>query len=125
MAEYQLSLLATEHLERNKAVIAGWNLKYGQGRKEPIKWLPPENGALWTLLRDPRATDDDIKSLVIAFPDARARACDIEYMVNRPELIDLVPMDEFARRAIGFLRLMEEIATESLDVAEQILVRCV
>jgi hypothetical protein len=126
MTEYQLSLLATEHLERNKAVIAGFNLKYGQGRKEPIKWLPPENEALWTLLRDPRATDDDIKSLVTAFPDAKVRACDVEYLfVNHPELIDLLHLDEFARRAIGVLRLNEEIATESLDVAEQILVRCV
>jgi hypothetical protein len=123
MAEYQLSLLATEHLERSKAVIAGHNLKYGQGRQELVKWLPPENGALWTLLRDPRATDDDIKSLVIAFPDARARACDIEYMINRPELIDLLNLDEFARRAIGVLRLNEEIATESRDVAEQFAMR--
>jgi len=121
MTEYKLSLLATEHLERNKAVIAGWNLKYGQGRKEPIKWLPPENGALWTLLRDPRAMDDDIKSLVIAFPDARARACDVEYIINRPELVNVVPMDEFAKTRIGFLRLMEEITIESLDVAEQTL----
>lgn len=110
MTEYKLSLLATEHLERNKAVIAGFNLKYNQGRKEPIKWLPPENGALWTLLRDPRATDDDVKSLVTAFPDARARACDVEYIFNRPELINIVPMDEFAQRAVGFLRLKEEIA---------------
>jgi hypothetical protein len=100
-------------------------LKYGQGRKEPIKWLPPENGALWTLLRDPRATDDDIKSLVTAFPDAKVRACDVEYIVNRPELIDLLHLDEFARRAIGVLRLNEEIATESLDVAEQIQLRCI
>jgi hypothetical protein len=116
MTEYQLSLLATEHLERDKAVIAGLDLKYGQGRKEPIKWLPPENGALWTLLRDPRATDDDIKSLVAAFPDVRARACDVEYIVNRPELIDLLHLDEFAKTRIEFLRLMEEIATESLSV---------
>lgn len=112
MAEYQLSLLAAEHLERNKTVIAGWNLKYGQGRKEPIKWLPPENGALWTLLRDPRAMDDDVKSLVAAFPDAKVRACDIEYIINRPELFDLLNLDEFAKTRIGFLRLMEEIATE-------------
>jgi len=109
MTEYKLSLLATKHLERNTAVIAGFNLKYGQGRTEPIKWLPPENEALWTLLRDPRAMDDDVKSLVTAFPDARARACDVEYIVNRPELIYLIPMDEFAQRAVGVLRLNEEI----------------
>jgi hypothetical protein len=108
MTEYQLSVIATEHLERSKVVIAVFNSKYGQRRKEN-RWLPPENGALWTLLRDPRATDDDIKSLVIAFPDARARACDVEYIVNRPELVNIVPMDEFARRANGFLRLIEEI----------------
>jgi len=116
MTEYQLSLLATEHLEKDKAVIAGLDLKYGQGRKEPIKWLPPENGALWTLLRDSRATDDDIKILVTAFPDAKVRACDVEYLfVNRPDLIDLLHLDEFAKTRIGFLRLMEEIATESLS----------
>jgi len=111
MTEYQLSVIATEHLERSKVVIAGFNSKYGQGRKELINWLPPENGALWTLLRDPRALDDDIKSLVAAFPDVRARACDVEYIINRPELVNVVPMDEFAKTRIGFLRLMEEIAT--------------
>jgi len=110
MTEYQLTVIATEHLERNKVVIAGFNSKYGQGRKES-KWLPPENGALWTLLRDPRALGDDIKSMVTAFPDVRARACDVEYLfVNRPELIDLLHLDEFAKTRIGFLRLMEEIA---------------
>ena len=109
MTEYQLSVIAMEHLERNKVVIAGFNSKYGQGRKEPIKWLPPENGALWTLQCDPRALDDDIKSLVTAFPDVRARACDVEYIINRPELVNAVPMDEFAKTRIGFLRLMEEI----------------
>jgi len=109
MTEYQLSVIATEHLERSKVVIAGFNSKYGQGRKEPIKWRPPEDRALWTLLRDPRATDDDIKSLIAAFPDAEARACDVEYIVNRPELVNIVPMDEFAKTRIGFLRLMEEI----------------
>ena len=108
MTEYKLSLLATKHLERNKAVIAGFNLKYGQGRKES-RWLPPENGALWTLLRDPRAMDDDVKSLVTAFPDARARACDVEYIVNRPELIYLILMDEFAQRAVGVLQRNEAI----------------
>lgn len=108
MTEYKLSLLATKHLERNKAVIAGFNLKYGQGRKES-RWLPPENGALWTLLRDPLAMADDVKSLVTAFPDARARACDVEYIVNRPELINIVPMDEFAQRAVGVLQLNEAI----------------
>ena len=109
MTEYKLSLIATEHLERNKAVITGFNLKYGQIRKES-RWLPPENGALWTLLRDSRTMDDDIKSLVTAFPNARARACDVEYIVNRPELINIVPMDEFAQRVVGVLCLNEEIA---------------
>jgi len=111
MTEYQLSVIATEHLERSKVVIAGLNS--GQGEKEPIKWRPPEDGALWTLLRDPRALDDDIKSLVAAFPDAEARACDVEYIVNRPELVNIVPMDEFAKTRIGFLRLMEEITPEN------------
>jgi len=111
MTEYQLTVIATEHLERNKVVIAGFNSKYGQGRKELINWLPPENGALWTLLRDPRALDDDIKSLVAAFPDVRARACDVEYIVNRSELVNIVPMDEFAQRVVGVLHLNEEIAT--------------
>ena len=110
MTEYKLSLLATKHLERNKDTVAGFNLKYEQSRTEPIKWLPPENGVLWTLLRDPRVTDDDVRSLVTAFPDARARACDVEYIVNRPELINIVPMDEFARRVVGILHLNEEIA---------------
>jgi hypothetical protein len=110
MAEYKLSLLATEHLERNKAVITGFNLKYGQGRGESL-WIPPENGALWTLLRDPRAMDGDIKSLVAAFPDAKARACDVDYLANnRPELTDLLHLDEFAQRVVGVLRLNEEIA---------------
>ena len=109
MAEYKISLLATEHLERNKAVITGFNLKYGQGRKES-RWIPPENGALWTLLRDSRTMDDDIKSLVTAFPDVRARACDVAYIVNRPELTDLLHLDEFAQRVVGVLRLNEEIA---------------
>ena len=109
MTEYKLSLLATDHLERNKAVIAGFNLKYGQGRKES-RWIPPENGALWTLLRDPRAMGDDVKSLVTAFPDMRARACDVEYIVNRQELIDLLHLDEFAQRVVGVMRLNEEIA---------------
>jgi hypothetical protein len=112
MTEYQLSLLATGHLEKIKAVITGFNLKYGRGREESL-WIPPENGALWTLLRDPRATDDDIKSLVTAFPDAKVRACDVDYLfVNHPELIDLLHMDEFAKTRIGVLRLNEEIATE-------------
>ncbi len=39
MTEYKLSLLATEHLERNKAVIAGFNLKYGQGRTEAKEYF--------------------------------------------------------------------------------------